>query len=71
MRKLIGVYGSSGCGRRIMPLVRAQHPNATIVFIDDALSSWAGIEHEIMSWSDFKSKRLCKEFDCDADKFKG
>lgn len=38
MTALYGVYGASGCGRGIMPLLRTELANtaATIVFIDDA-----------------------------------
>lgn len=36
MKPLIGVYGAGGCGRGIMPLLRAQMGNeAELVFIDD------------------------------------
>ena len=35
MTKLIGVYGASGFGREVMPLVRIQNPDASLVFIED------------------------------------
>lgn len=36
MANLIGVYGASGCGRGVMPLLRAQHEQgAELVFVDD------------------------------------
>lgn len=31
----IGIYGSGGCGRGIMPLARAQFPDRRLVFVDD------------------------------------
>ncbi|WP_296205403.1 acetyltransferase [Psychrobacter sp. UBA3962] len=39
MRELIGVYGASGFGREVMPLVRKQYPylnQESFVFVDDA-----------------------------------
>lgn len=35
MTKLIGVYGASGFGREVMPLVRQQYPGADYYYIDD------------------------------------
>ena len=35
MRRLLGVWGAAGCGRGLLPLVRAGHPDARIVFVDD------------------------------------
>jgi sugar O-acyltransferase (sialic acid O-acetyltransferase NeuD family) len=32
---IIGVYGASGFGREVMPLVRIQYPNCEYIFIDD------------------------------------
>ena len=62
MSKLIGVYGASGCGRGIMPLVRAQYPDATVVFIDDVLSPGARNGHEIINWSDFLKTEFTMKF---------
>lgn len=53
---LLGVYGASGCGRGIMPLVREQHSDAELVFIDDVLSPGAINGHEIMDWANFLSR---------------
>ena len=53
MTDLIGVYGASGCGRGIMPLVRAQYPGATLVFIDDAQAPGSVNGHTIMDWTRF------------------
>lgn len=36
MTELIGVYGASGFGREVAPLVTAANPDAQIVFLDDA-----------------------------------
>lgn len=55
MSQLIGVYGASGCGRGIMPLIREQHPGAQHVFIDDALSTTVVNGHRLVDWSGFVS----------------
>lgn len=55
--KLLGVYGASGCGRGIMPLLREQFPNADLVFIDDMLSPGHINGHSIISWENF----LCQD----------
>lgn len=53
MTHLIGVYGASGCGRGIMPLVRAEHPDATLVFIDDGQAQGSVNGHAITDWAGF------------------
>lgn len=35
MQQLIGIYGASGFGREVLPLVREQYVDAEICFIDD------------------------------------
>ena len=62
MRKLIGVYGASGCGRGIMPLARAQYPDATLVFIDDALNSGVRNRQKILSWKNFLETESTSKF---------
>lgn len=56
MSTLIGVYGASGFGREVMPVVRAQFgAEARLVFIDDsprACDRQHG-SHAILSWDDF------------------
>ncbi len=64
MTELIGVYGSGGCGRGIMPLVRAQVPDARLVFIDDASTEELINGHEVLSWEEFigldaTKRRVC------------
>lgn len=56
MSKLIGVYGASGFGREVMPLVRRQHPHLSqdsFVFIDDAgtLDNLSG--YRVVNYSNF------------------
>ena len=35
MQQLIGIYGASGFGREILPLVREQYPEASLCVVDD------------------------------------
>ncbi|MCZ7675591.1 MAG: acetyltransferase [Roseovarius sp.] len=53
MTHLIGVYGAAGCGRGIMPLLRAQYPEANLVFIDDGRAPGRVNGHEILDWAGF------------------
>ena len=53
MRKLIGVYGAAGCGRGIMPLLRAQFPLDQLVFIDDGQAPGHVNGHDILTWGNF------------------
>ena len=55
MTRLIGVYGVGGCGRGIMPLVRAMPDaaNAWLVFIDDSPEQTEVNGHAVMTFADF------------------
>lgn len=55
MTLLVGVYGASGCGRGLMPLVRAQLSGkaARLVFIDDACGPGSLNGHEVLDWETF------------------
>ena len=55
MKPVIGVYGASGCGRGIMPLVRSQFPYASCFFIDDAPPAQSVNGHACLFWTDFLS----------------
>lgn len=35
MQKIIGIYGASGFGREVLPLVREQYADAQLCFVDD------------------------------------
>lgn len=35
MQKIIGIYGASGFGREVLPLVREQYADAQLYFVDD------------------------------------
>lgn len=54
--KLVGVYGASGCGRGIMPLVREQYSHAELVFVDDTLSPGSINGHSIIDWTNFSTR---------------
>lgn len=56
MNELIGVYGASGFGREVMPLVRKEYPHLrqeSFVFVDDAekLNNLNG--YKVISYSSF------------------
>lgn len=53
MTQLIGVYGAAGCGRGILPLLRAQYPATGLVFIDDRQAPGQVNGHDIVTWTDF------------------
>lgn len=55
MTSLIGVYGGSGFGREVYPLVRPADHADRIVFIDDALSDDLVNGVEVLNWSTFVS----------------
>lgn len=55
--KLIGVYGASGCGRGVMPLVRdalgAEKAGTELVFIDDSPGPEVVNGHRVLEWGTF------------------
>ena len=53
MTRVFGVFGTGGCGRGIVPLVRAQCPNARIVFVEDNPRRSECNGHDIMSLAGF------------------
>jgi sugar O-acyltransferase (sialic acid O-acetyltransferase NeuD family) len=53
MTQLIGIYGTGGCGRSIMPLVRHSAEAARVVFIDDRIAREQVNGHEVWSWERF------------------
>lgn len=55
MTALIGVYGARGCGRGILPIVRAQYPDRQIVFIDDGQAGPVVNGHTVVDWDGFLS----------------
>ena len=64
MKPLLGVYGASGCGRGVMPLVRARYGHdADLVFIDDAPMNEAN-GYPILSWDAFRANPAEKKSVC-------
>lgn len=57
MSRLISVYGASGCGRGILPLLRAQYPATELVFIDDGQAPGHVNGHDILNWADFLKRQ--------------
>ncbi len=55
MTSLIGVYGASGCGRGILPIVREGlgENDARLVFIDDRISQKQINGHDVLTWPAF------------------
>ena len=64
MTQLIGVYGASGCGRGVMPLVRAQNPASKLVFIDDGQAPGRVNGHEIIDWIGFLERDATEKAVC-------
>ncbi|MBQ08125.1 MAG: acetyltransferase [Roseobacter sp.] len=56
MSKLIGVYGASGCGRGILPLLRMQRPDSELVFIDDGESPRHVNGQKVVNWAEFSGR---------------
>lgn len=58
MNPLYGVYGASGCGRGIMPLLRQQlaTTDAHLVFIDDDPATEVTNDHPIWAFDRFANK---------------
>lgn len=69
MRALYGVYGASGCGRGVLPLLRDQlaeeaQADYELVFVDDGLAGATVNGHNVLGFSDFAGaappqKRVC------------
>lgn len=57
---LYGVFGASGCGRGIMPLLRAQLQQMAsmdqLVFIDDAPPATQLNGHAVLTWAEFLAR---------------
>ncbi|MCW9043962.1 MAG: acetyltransferase [Pseudopelagicola sp.] len=54
---LIGVYGASGCGRGIMPLLRVQYAQAEFVFIDDGPTPERVNGCDVVDWAGFLARQ--------------
>ena len=55
--RMVGVYGASGCGRGVMPLVRhalgPQQAGVELVFIDDGPGPPVVNGHRVLAWNAF------------------
>jgi sugar O-acyltransferase (sialic acid O-acetyltransferase NeuD family) len=52
--QLIGVYGAGGCGRGILPIVRAAQHGADLVFVDDEQAGKIVNGHPVLTWEQFQ-----------------
>jgi sugar O-acyltransferase (sialic acid O-acetyltransferase NeuD family) len=66
MTRLVGVYGSSGCGRGILPILRDRlaGQDATLVFIDDALHYTEVNGQHVFSWQGFLNAAAAQKGVC-------
>lgn len=53
MQKLIGIYGASGFGSEVIPLVKTQFPQADLCFIDDGYDSDRFMGYRVFSFDGF------------------
>jgi sugar O-acyltransferase (sialic acid O-acetyltransferase NeuD family) len=58
LRKLLAIYGASGCGRGVMPVARAMLSNAErdgseLVFVDDGRREPAVNGHRVLTYEEF------------------
>lgn len=58
--KLIGIYGASGFGKEVAPLLRTTTPQAELVFIDDNKSGGKIANYKIIKFEDFLAIDLPK-----------
>lgn len=56
MTKVIGVFGASGFGREVMPLVKEEYPSAELVFVDDNPPSPVLNGYRISTFEEFISE---------------
>lgn len=59
---LIGIYGSSGFGSEVYPLVSEQYEDAEIVFIDDSYSSEAFLGVDVLNFKEFIAVNNVRKF---------
>lgn len=53
MQKIIGIYGASGFGREVLPLVRGQYADAQLCFIDDSSENTELNGYRIYTYQDY------------------
>lgn len=65
MNKIIGVYGASGFGKEVMPLVRQQYADLSkeqFVFIDDGQAGSILNNYPVLSYADFLKNSADEKF---------
>lgn len=53
MQKIIGIYGASGFGREVLPLVREQYAGAQLCFVDDGAQDSKLNGYTVFTYQDF------------------
>lgn len=53
MQKIIGIYGASGFGREVLPLVREQYADAQLCFVDDGAQDSELNGYTVFTYQDF------------------
>ena len=53
MQQLIGIYGASGFGKELLPLVREQYPKASLCFVDDGSEDKELNGYKIYNYKDY------------------
>ncbi len=64
MTVLIGVYGAGGCGRGILPIVRAAFEDAEFVFIDDNALADQVNGYSVLDWDGFRALQFREKSVC-------
>lgn len=62
MQNIIGIYGASGFGREVLPLVREQYPNAQLCFVDDGSTDKNANSFPVYSYQEFLSLSQSNKF---------
>lgn len=62
MNRLIGVFGASGFGREVMPLVKGQYPNERLVFVDDNPPTEELNGYQVMSFAEFLDENVTEKY---------
>lgn len=53
MKQLIGIYGASGFGKELLPLVREQYSEAQLCFIDDSSNLSTLNDYQVYTFQDY------------------
>ena len=67
MIEIVGVYGTGGCARGLMPLLRMELnlKSIKLIFIDDAATAGTQVNgHDVMKWPEFLSTDAIKKSVC-------